>query len=100
MRGGEKCASEGVPICAGWGTPPLAASVHAYHPPQMHATARSGWCTNLRVSYDRHAHSVRRGGRKQGVRCPAASKAAVVKIDWNSAIIRRSVSMRGMITSW
>ena len=52
------------------------------------------------VSYDRHAHSVRRGGRKQGVRCPAASKAAVVKIDWNSAIIWRSVSMRGMITSW
>ena len=41
-----------------------------------------------------------RRGRKQGVRCPAASKAAVVKIDWNSAIIRRSVSMRGMITSW
>lgn len=62
MSGGEKCASEGVPTCAGWGTPPRAASVHAYHPPQMHATARSGWCTNLRVSYDRHAHSVRRGG--------------------------------------
>ena len=29
---------------------PLAASV-LHNPPQMHATARSGWCTNLRLSY-------------------------------------------------
>ena len=61
-----------------------------------------GCCKNLRVSYDRHAHSVRRGGGPGagGVRCPAASKAAVVKIDWNSAFIRRSVRTRGMIMSW
>ena len=64
------------------------------HP--MHATARSGWCTNLRVSYDRHAHSVRRGGRKQGVKCPAASKAAVVKRLFTDEGVARSQGSNGV----
>lgn len=51
MRGGEKCASEGVPTCAGLRYIPLAVSVHASHPPQMHTAPGNEWCRSLRLSY-------------------------------------------------